>query len=158
MRIIDIYTDGSHLDKQHNGRLGCGGIMVERDQSGKTFGLVLGQFGKELTPEYMRQEYGSDQCSNPTAEMVGLLCALEEFNIPKDAKVIIHADYTGVKEWMEGNWRVKEPYLKKVKEKIDKIIKERGLVLSYEWVKAHQAGLDQHSYWNNQVDVLAKGM
>lgn len=33
--IINIYTDGSHLDKQNNGRLGCGGVMVKDDNAGK---------------------------------------------------------------------------------------------------------------------------
>ena len=40
MKIIDIYTDGSHLDKLNNGRLGCGGVMVDR-----TTGKLLDEFG-----------------------------------------------------------------------------------------------------------------
>ena len=158
MIIIDIYTDGSHLDKLNNGRLGCGGVMVDR-----TTGKLLDEFGEELTPDFMKKEFGADKCSNPTAEMVGLLYALRKFDIPKDVDLVVcYADFVGVKSWMQGDWQCKEPYLKKVKEAIDREINKKGLrgKMQYEWVKAHQTKAaiktDRNAYWNDKVDSLAK--
>lgn len=157
--IINIYTDGSHLDKQNNGRLGCGGVMVQDDSAGK-YGTILDKYSQELTPDYMQAEYGSKNCSNPTAEMIGVLMALSNFNIPSNAsKVVVFADYIGVREWCTGKWRIKEPYIKKVKGQIDDVIKRKGLTgkISFKWVKAHQRTINKDSYWNNYVDLLAKG-
>ena len=159
MKKIDVYTDGSHLDKLNNGRLGCGGIMVDRSAGG--LGKELDRFSMELKPEYMKQEFGADKCSNPTAEMVGALMALRNFNFPPDTEIIIKADYSGVREWYMGTWKIKEPYIKKIKEEIDKEIKKKGLEgrIRFEWVKGHQnkSCMDSDAYWNNMVDLLAKG-
>ena len=163
MKIIDIYTDGSHLNKQSvGGRLGCGGIMVERTEQG--FGKVIDSFSEELTADYLEKNYGTSNVSNPTAEMLGLFYALSTFNIPKDAtQIVIHSDYNGVGAFMTGTWKIKEPYIKKIKERIDKIIKAKRLdgKISYEWVKAHQSRIaistNRDAYWNNYVDSLAKG-
>lgn len=159
MKIIDIYTDGSHLDKLNNGRLGCGGVMVERINDG--YGKLLDEFGEELLPEYLEKNFGSSKVSNPTAEMIGALMAIQKFQIPEDAKVIIHADYQGVMSFNMGYWRCKEPYIKAVKEATDKEIEAKNLRkrLSFEWVKGHQAKsvMTRDAYWNNYVDLLAKG-
>lgn len=159
---IKIYTDGSHLDKQNNGRLGCGGVMVEAD--GKSFGKLVDSFSKELKSEELKKTIGTDKVSNPTAELLGVLTAIQQFNIPKGAEVTIYADYLGVKSWMNGSWKVKEPYIKKTKELIEKEIDKKGLKgrVNYEWVKGHQGKkasvINSDAYWNDQVDSLAKGL
>lgn len=154
MSKIDIYTDGSHLDKLNNGRLGCGGVMI-------IGGIKADEFSEELKPDWLTTNYGSSTVSNPTAEMLGLLTALRKFNIPKGVDVVIHADYIGVKSWMEGSWKIKEPYLKKIKSDIDKEIAKKGLSgrIEFKWVKGHQKAsvLDPDARWNNYVDHLAKG-
>ena len=153
MEKIDIYTDGSHLDKQNNGRLGCGGVMI---LSGK----LVDEFSIEIKPEWLRENYGTDKVSNPSAEMLGLLMALRNFELPGDSEIIIHADYIGVKSWMENKWQTKEPYLKKMKQDILKEIADQGLKnIRYEWVKGHQKAsiFNQDARWNNYVDILAKG-
>lgn len=154
MRIINIYTDGSHLDKQNNGRLGCGGVMIDA-------GKNTDEFSIELKPDWLRQNYGTDKVSNPSAEMLGLLMAIKEFDIPNDAVVVVHADYIGVKSWMEGTWKTKEPYLTKIKADIEKEIKNKNLDgrIMYSWVKGHQSKsiMSQDAKWNNYVDLLAKG-
>lgn len=159
MKIIEIYTDGSHLDKLNGGRLGCGGIMIEKTSQG--YGNKIDEFGEELTPEFLERSFGSSQVSNPTAEMIGVLMALQKFNIPRDAKVTIWADYEGVRAWMTGTWKIKMPYIQKVKDAIDKEIMDKGLRgrVSFMWVKGHQAKsvMTREGYWNSQVDKLAKG-
>ena len=159
MDRLDIYIDGSHLDKQHNGRLGVGGILVG---SGKK--RVIDSFSEELTQEYMGHEFGAIKCSNPSAELTALLKALQYFKkyLRGASEIVVHADYVGVKEWMEGAWKIKEPYIARIKQEIDKEITKQGLGsrIRYEWVKGHQnkSVLDPDAFWNNQVDLLAKGI
>lgn len=153
-----IYTDGSHLDKQHGGRLGAGGVMV-KPMPGQ-MGINVGEFSQELTPEFVKT-FGGDNCSNPTAEMLGALLALRAFKeqLKQVDEVILKADFLGVREWNMGNWKCKEPYIKKIKEEIDKEIQEQGLKgkIKFEWVRGHQKGMTPDVYWNNYVDLLAKG-
>ena len=62
---------------------------------------------------------------------------------------------------MTGAYRTKEPYIARIKQEIDKEITRQHLEnrISYEWVKGHQnkSVLDPDAFWNNQVDLLAKG-
>lgn len=163
MKRFDIYIDGSHLDKLNNGRLGIGGVIVDLSGPGK--GRVINEFSIELIPEYMKVTFGADKCSNPSAELTALLIALQKFKKeygPNDI-VVVHADYIGVKSWMEGSWKIKEPYIARIKSDIDDEINKQGLKgrISYEWVKGHQSSTavknDPDAYWNNYVDRLAKG-
>lgn len=159
MKVYDIYTDGSHLDKLNNGRLGCGGVMVDRNNGG--IGKLIDEFSQELTPEMLQREFGSSRCSNPTAELIGVLLALETFDIPSDSMITIHADYLGVKNWMEGTWKIKEPYIQEVANQIKEVIERKNLGgrIKYAWVKGHQSKsiMDPDAHWNNYVDILAKG-
>ena len=163
MKRYDIYIDGSHLDKQNNGRLGIGGVFI--DQSGPGMGRLIGEFSMELSPEYMKLIFGADKCSNPSAELTALLIALQKFKglSGNSDMLVIHADYIGVKSWMEGSWKIKESYIARIKSDIDDEIIKQGLKgrISYEWVKGHQNSIavkkDPDAYWNNYVDRLAKG-
>jgi len=158
MDRLDIYIDGSHLDKQHNGRLGVGGILVG---SGKK--VAIDSFSEELTQEYMGHAFGAVKCSNPSAELTALLKALQHFkkHLKTAGEIVVHADYLGVREWQTGAWKIKEPYIARIKQEIDKEITRQHLEnrISYEWVKGHQnkSVLDPDAFWNNQVDLLAKG-
>lgn len=162
MKQFDIYIDGSHLDKQNNGRLGVGGVLVDLNDSGNKMGKLLNKFSIELTPEYMKLSFGADKCSNPSAELTALLHALYQFKGsygPND-KIVVHADYLGVKEWMTGNWKIKEPYIARIKSDIDREITKQGLQgrIEFKWVKGHQKdNTNPDVYWNNFVDSLAKG-
>ena len=106
MSILHIYTDGSHLDKLNNGRLGCGGVLV----SG---GKAIDTFSVELTSDFMKEKFGADQCSNPSAELVAVYFSLLAFEsqLKKADSVIFYADYIGVGNWMTGSWKIKEPYM-----------------------------------------------
>lgn len=151
---MKIYTDGSHLDKQNDGRLGVGGVLI--DENGKK----ISEFSSELSKQYMKVSFGADKCSNPSAELTAVYHALLKFK--KDLigvdEVIVYADYIGVKSWMNGEWKIKEPYIQNIKNKIDYEIKKQGLQgkIRFEWVKGHNKGNDPDTYWNNYVDKLAK--
>ena len=155
MKEYTIFIDGSHLDKQHNGRLGIGGVLLDDNYT------KVNEFSIELTPEYMKEKFDVDKCSNPTAELTALYHAILGFGekLKKADKVIIYADYIGVREWMTGKWKIKEVYISKVKDEIDKEVNRLGLKgkIEYRWVKGHQTGNSLEASWNNYVDLLAKG-
>lgn len=156
MKDVHIYIDGSHLDKLRKGRLGCGGALI-------IDGKLVDTFGIELTPEFMKNKFGNENCSNPSAELVAVYFALVAFEkkLKNANSITIHADYIGVGNWMTGAWKVKEPYIKNIKDLAMSEIKRQNLInkISYSWVKGHQLnpapGTD--AYWNNFVDKLAKG-
>lgn len=166
MKKLDIYIDGSHLEKQKklNGRLGCGGVIVDPDGGG-TMGKLVNKFSIQLLPEFMKMSFGATECSNPSAELTALLMALKNFkgdikDFGPDTMIVIHADYIGVREWMTGAWKIKEPYIARIKGDIDQEIRKQGLVnrVKYEWIKGHQIdNTKPEVYWNNYVDKLAKG-
>ena len=152
---IEIYTDGSHFKgKGGSGRLGIGGILVKN-------GTIVNKFSTEITKQYLKLFYGTDDCSNPTMEMLAVLYALYKFknDIKSNDSVEIKMDYLGVKEWMTGNWKINKPYIAKIKNDIDNEIKKQNLKgkISFKWVKSHQKGTDPDIIFNNMVDVLAKG-
>ena len=156
MKNFDIFVDGSHL--KPSGRLGCGGLLV--DSTTKT---VIDTFKMELLPEYVKITFGADTCSNPTAEMIGVLQALYHFGprLKGAGKVTIYSDYLGVREWNTGKWKIKEPYIQRVKDDLDDEISKLGLKgkIGFAWVKGHQ-GLKDIGYegqMNNLADKLAKG-
>ena len=151
-----IYTDGSHL-KHTTGRLGIGGILTEDSKK------EIDSFSIEVPTDYLKDNYGTSDVSNPTCEMLAVLAALRNFKgqIKRGDEVVLKADYQGVREWNLGNWKIKAPYIAKIKADIDAEIKAQGLQgrISFEWVKAHQSRsvLDPDAIWNNKVDLLAKG-
>lgn len=157
MKEFHIYTDGSHLDKLKGGRLGCGGVITTET------GKYVDDFSMELTTDFMLKNFGSDECSNPSAELVAVYFALVRFEkyLKKADKVVIYSDYMGVKEWMTGGWKVNEKYIENIKTWNECEIKRQKLEgkVEFRWVKGHQKfnlkGSD--SYWNNKADVLAKG-
>lgn len=163
MKRLDIYIDGSHLNKQNKGddRLGCGGVLVNLEGPG--MGTLLDSFSIQLLPDYMKMSFGAISPSNPSAELVAVLQALQHFR--KDLKgveeIVIHADYMGVSEWMEGRWRVKEPYIARIKDAVIEEIGRQGLrgKVRFSWVKGHQKNINSSpdAYWNAEADLRARG-
>ena len=160
-KILEIYTDGSHLDKLRGGRLGCGGVLV--NPQGPGMGTLINSYSLELTPERLKDEIGTSEVSNPTAEMLGALEALRKFkeDLKGAIEVTIYADYNGVKYFNEGKWKCKEVYIAKIKDLISQEIQNQGLKgrVKFEWVKGHQSKsiMSREAYWNRVVDGLAKG-
>ena len=156
MRNYKIYTDGSDL-KHTSHRMGVGGVLL--DESGK----LIDKFSEELDHGWLQSNYGTSDCSNPTAEMIAVLVALERWTSRFNTgdHVEINADYMGVKCWNEGEWKINKPYIRKVKEEIQDIIHDTRIQVSWSWVKGHQVGsgiYGSDKYWNDTVDKLAKGL
>ncbi len=151
-----IYTDGSDL-KHTSHRMGIGGILL--DETGRK---MLDSFGSELSHEYLQSEYGTSDCSNPTAEMIAASEALQNWvdRFKAGDEIEIRADYMGVREWNTGRWKINKPYIKKAHDQIAEIIGDHGLQVTWTWVKGHQTGPSLYGsdkYWNDKVDKLAKG-
>ena len=162
MKRVDIYIDGSHLNKQNpeDSRLGCGGVMVDR--TGPGMGTVIDSFSTQLLPLYMKMMFGAESPSNPSAELVAVYQALIIFKslLKSYDEIVFHADYIGVREWMEGKWKVKEPYIIRIKDTITQEISKQGLrgKVKYEWVKGHQRNTTTpDAFWNSEADKLARG-
>ena len=156
MREYSIYTDGSHL-KRTTGRLGIGGILTNNRYQ------KIDSFSKELSVNYLKRVYGTSDVSNPTCEMIAVLEAIREFAdyLKPGDRAIIKSDYSGVPNFIYGRWKIKAPYILKIKKEIDNELDSRGIrnQVDFEWVKGHQSKsvLSPDAYWNNQVDLLAKG-
>ena len=148
-----IYTDGSDL-KHTTGRKGIGGVLVDDNSNQELF-----QFGEELERDLVVKNYNTTEFSNPFAEMYAVKTALTKFSdyIKSPAKIIIKSDYQGVRDWMTGAWKTKAPYIAKIKNEIDSIIKQhKDWDVEFIWVKGHLSIMDKDSYYNNLVDKLAK--
>lgn len=164
---LDIYIDGSHLNKQNKGedRLGCGGVLVDLEKSDDAMGMgtEIDSFSIHLLPDYMKMSFGAENPSNPGAELVAVLQALQHFksHLKNASEIVIHADYSGVSEWMNGNWRIKEPYIRRIKDAIIEEIGRQGLRgrIKYAWVKGHQKDINgtKDAYWNAYADLKARG-
>ena len=159
MRSLVIYTDGSHFKtKIGSGRLGIGGVLI--DDSNKR---RLDQFSEEINEDYLIKTLKTSYVSNPTMELLAVLKALQYFkdSIDQDDIITLKADYIGVSKWLNGEWRIKEPYIAKINNEIQKEIKDQKLKgrINFAWVKGHQklSVSDPDTYWNNYVDKLAKG-
>lgn len=162
MKTYHIYTDGSHFKNGGSGRLGIGGLIIDPDIE-KPNGKLLKTFSMEINKEYLKIHYGTEDCSNPTMEMLAVLVAIREFkkywtNTTTPTKLILMADYEGVKHWLDGTWMAKKSYIKALKDEIKKEINQQNLDIEFMWIRGHQnKDGDKDSYWNNKVDKLAKG-
>lgn len=161
MKTYHIYTDGSHFKNGGSGRLGIGGVLIDPNKN-LPRGEKLNSFSMEINKDYLSVHYGTEDCSNPTMEMMAVLVALEEFKDTFKAgdKIKLMADYEGVKYWLEGKWQAKKDYIRKLKEEILSEIKSQNLDIEFVWVKGHQrktGEVSNEAYWNSEVDKLAKG-
>jgi ribonuclease HI len=150
-----IYTDGSDFKHSKGRRLGIGGVIVDNNT-----GKELSRFGKEISREDILEQYNTNECSNPFAEMLAVKTALEIFgdlNLRIPAQIIIKSDFQGVTYWMTGEWEAKAPYIKQVKEEIlDLLKKKKNWEVEFVWIKGHRSIMDKDSYFNNLCDKLAK--
>ena len=160
MKTYHIYTDGSHFKNGGSGRLGIGGILIDPDKNPPR-GEIKEKFSMEILKDYLKVHYGTEDCSNPTMEMLAALTALREFknSFGKNDKIILMMDYEGVKYWIEGKWQAKKSYIRLLRDEIKKEISDQNLDIEFKWIKGHQKAseVSSESYWNNKVDKLAKG-
>lgn len=145
---IEIFTDGSHKKHSVNNYIGFGAFCSYNDKEYKLSGNcdqnILLEYGIE--PE--------TNISNPTAEFLGfaeILKMIHKFANLKKYKFVFKIDYNGVKNWMNGSWKCKETYIKKIKQKCDLLLSEIQSQILIEYVPSH-SGVKG----NEEADALAK--
>ena len=144
MNTIEIFSDGSHF-KHGDGYLGIG---VFCSYMGKEYKLS-GSCDAELLKQYGITE---TNLSNPSAEFISFAETLKLLRTVKNEYIFVFKiDYEGVRKWMSGEWKCKQPYIKKIKEKCDEYLKEIKGKIQFEDVKGHSK-----IYGNEQADKLAK--
>lgn len=151
MRTIDIFTDGSHLKGLNgSGRLGIGGIMVDK-------GRLVNQFSEIVDPIVIKEKFDTSDVSNPTMELYAVLRSLENFisDLTEDDYINFYADYKGVSEWLNGTWKINKPYIREIYNQITSIVINKNLHVKYNWVNGHSGGTDYYSMWNSRADSLA---
>ena len=146
-----IYTDGSHFKNSGSGRLGIGGLLIDN-------GKVIDKFSQEVDKDFLMNNYGTTDCSNPTMELLAALMALRNFGGHiKGKDVTLKADYMGVSSWMTGQWKINKPYIRKIHDDIIREMKNLGVNVTFTWIRGHQSIMSEDSKWNNEADKLAKG-
>lgn len=149
MRRYLMYTDGSHIKSKANGRLGIGSVLVSVEDN-----QVVGSMSTEIDRDYMSREYGYNDVSNPTMELLAVLLSLKNYSylLKKGDRVTVYADFMGVTNWMKGKWRINKPYIRLIKDDIDELVESLGIETDYFWVRGHSG-----NSFNSMADKLAKG-
>lgn len=154
-QILKVYTDGSHF-KNINNRKGIG-IYFES---------LLKNISIKVTESFMESEFNLTPkeftfISNPTLEIAACCYALKTLSenkekINKIKEIVLYSDFQGVQKWLNGEWKIKKPFIRKIVNKIqnyEKEIKNLGITIKYQYVKAHSG-----NNGNNMADNLAKGI
>lgn len=142
---LDIYIDGSHI--KGTKRKGFGGYCLYKD--------IEYRFSGICTQEFMSQAFDINcikYLSNPTMELVACAIALKSFE-NKNVNLIIYADYKGVEYWINGNWKAKKTYIKKLVSYCQDQIELIHGNVTFVKVKAH-SGIKG----NDEADKAAKEM
>jgi ribonuclease H-related protein len=151
LNTIEIYTDGSHKKHSLDNYIGFGAFCSYMEKEYK----LSGDCDKEILLDYGISPL--TKISNPTAEFLGfaeILKIISDFSKKNDLKnytFIFKIDYQGVKNWINGSWKCKETYIKKIKQKCDLLLFEIPSQILIEYVPAHSG-----NKYNDQADELAK--
>ena len=140
--VIEIYTDGSH--QRSKDYLGIGAWCRYREID---YSLSL-TVSAELLKTY---DVFDTCCSNPTAEFVAFAEVLKRLeNAPESIVLHFFADFIGVKSWIEGTWKAKEPYIIKIRDICLARMKRMRAKVMISHVKGHS-----NNYGNDRADELA---
>ena len=150
--IPKIYTDGSHFKHSVEGYIGYGAYCEHLN----TIYKMSGKCDNECLKTY--QIPPDTKISNPTAEFIAfaeVLRHLSRSSSPSNdfngKKLIFIIDYEGVKKWMNGEWKTKQPYIRSIKAYCDRLIAINGFVIDIQDVDSHS-----NNYGNDMADALAK--
>ena len=106
---FDAYFSDSTRDKYF--------IMVDDSLAG--FVLIneynkFNKYGKTIAEFLIMPEFRRNQIGTKAATL-----AFEKYLKGVDS-IILHADYLGVSNWMNGSWKINEKYIQAIKNEIDK--------------------------------------
>ena len=134
INTIDIYVDGS-FDKETN-IFSWGVVLVDIQTNNKE---EINGCARNPDSKYM----------NVAGEIYGSVMACKLACKRNYKNLNLYYDYTGIKEWAEGNWRRNNPLTKRYYEYIQCL--KGQLTINYIKVKAHTG-----DEYNELADTLAK--
>ncbi len=132
--IIKVYVDGSYSKVMGTAGYGC--VFIEKDE-------IIHKISKsiEIDPQ--------ENLWNVSAEIEGVLGAVEWAIKKKLSAISIYYDYEGLKNWVDGSWKANKhstkSYIKAMKAYSEKI------EINFFKVKAHSG-----NRFNEMADELAK--
>ena len=126
---VYVYTDGSYRD-----------------------GVYAGAFLVYQGPRCIYSDSGSGtkaaSMRNVAGELSAVMRAARWLRRNNYRGVIVY-DYTGIYEWLVGNWQTKNEYTRAYKKFMEPYV--NGQIVTFKWVKAHSGELG-----NTLADQLAK--
>lgn len=129
---LSVYVDGSYSKSQKRSGYGC--VFVENEK-------IIHKISKEVKVE--------EDLWNVSAEIEGVLGAVE-WSIQNGYKnLTIYHDYIGLSHWMDGTWKAKKNTTRQYVDKMNKL--SANIKLKFIKVKAHSNDL-----LNDLADELAK--
>ena len=128
------YVDGSY--DRRTKRAGFGAVII-----------LNGEVIHEASKETKVNE--ADNLWNVSAEISGVLYAVEYAVKHNYSKIHVHYDYMGLEKWATNEWRANKETTKAYQEKIQKLMQQ--IEVDFIKVKAHTG-----DYYNERADDLAK--
>lgn len=129
--IYKLYVDGSYM----NGKCGLGWVLVNPSNE------VVAKESMKLD-----SDYGMHQV---TGELYAVLFGVHACMIRDIKEVEIHFDYLGIREWVTGAWKAKNPNTQNYRDLMREILEE--MKVTFVKVKSHSG-----DYFNDMADRLAK--
>ncbi|MEI6093127.1 MAG: RNase H family protein [bacterium] len=130
MKKIEAYVDGSYRE----GKVGWGAVIVKDE-------MLYGELSGILDEEEVQG----------TRQVAGELKAVKEVifwcNEQKVEEIHIYYDYTGIKEWVTGAWKAKNPVTQDYRD----YVKASCVKIHWVKVKSHSGNL-----YNDKADKLAR--
>jgi len=148
MKIVEIYTDGSHI--KGTDKIGYGACFEDPDNNEKLYKL-----SNKLNMKAFEKRY-HEKVSNPTTELIAVLMSIKSLVGLKDHVFIVYSDYEGVQKWLNKKWKIKKKYILDIVNEIQRLLKEHEknrVFFAFKWIKAHSA-----NPMNDLADKLAKKM
>ncbi|SDQ64304.1 ribonuclease H family protein (plasmid) [Carnobacterium viridans] len=131
---LHIYVDGSYSKAQNRAGFGC--VFVKND-------TILKEVSLE-TPII-----SNDNLWNVSAEIAGVLYAVEWCVKKEVPSVTIFYDYEGLSSWYDGSWKANKQTTKNYVKKMNEL--KKHINISFSKVKAHSG-----DFFNEKADFLAK--
>lgn len=128
------YVDGSY-DKRTE-RAGFGAILIEDDK-------VIHEASKEIAINK------DDNLWNVSAEIGGVLYAVNYAISNQYDKIHVHYDYAGLEKWATKEWRANKPTTKEYQKQMEQLMHQ--IKVDFIKVKAHTG-----DFYNERADDLAK--
>ena len=145
------------VDGNHFGGIGC--VLVQVARSGKeTIKEIKKTVLEVFSDMWSELEISAElaRIRQILAELGGLKLAVESLN--KGTSVTIVHDYTGIAEWMERRWKIKDPAVFKIVEDIRSKVEEKKLKLRFKHQDSHIPGIGGRNpfrEYNELADRLA---